>query len=133
MKRFVLLVTLAFTPFCFANAEVWKWVDDDGNVHYGDRPQHESAAGVQLASHRPGSPSAGDASTSAAAPDSADAEAEKAQAYYCEQATEAYNRYASAPKLFETDSDGERRYLSDEEMAKAIADSKASMNEWCSA
>ena len=31
-----------------ATAEVYKWVDEDGRVHFGDRPQAEDAEAIEL-------------------------------------------------------------------------------------
>ncbi len=35
MKEFLLLLFL-FYPFTFSFAEMYKWVDEDGNINYGD-------------------------------------------------------------------------------------------------
>ena len=40
---------LLLTCFCgLANAEVYKWVDADGRVHYGDRPDTERAQEIDI-------------------------------------------------------------------------------------
>ena len=33
-----LLLLLAFTPLCGAQADAYKWVDENGEVHYGQQP-----------------------------------------------------------------------------------------------
>lgn len=38
MKILLLLVCLMFAGLPVANAEVYKWVDEDGNVHFTDTP-----------------------------------------------------------------------------------------------
>ncbi len=38
MKSLLLLVCLVFAGIPVANAEVYKWVDEDGNVHFTDTP-----------------------------------------------------------------------------------------------
>lgn len=38
MKTFLLLVCLVFAGLPLANAEVYKWVDEDGNIHFTDTP-----------------------------------------------------------------------------------------------
>lgn len=40
MKGFILLA-LVCLPF-FAHAGVYKWVDENGNIHFGDRPPAEA-------------------------------------------------------------------------------------------
>ncbi|MBI5783902.1 MAG: DUF4124 domain-containing protein [Rhodocyclales bacterium] len=37
MKRMLLLLALTVASLC-AHAQVYRWVDDKGKVHYGDRP-----------------------------------------------------------------------------------------------
>jgi len=45
-STFFLALALGLTAAAQASAEVYKWVDEDGNVHFGDRPpdteQHET-------------------------------------------------------------------------------------------
>ena len=38
MKRLLLFLILLLSPFGGLYAEVYKWVDDEGHVYYGDRP-----------------------------------------------------------------------------------------------
>jgi hypothetical protein len=54
MKRFI-IVLLAFWPL-IAMADVYKWVDDQGRVHYGDQPRGDSNA-TRLPGFQTGSPS----------------------------------------------------------------------------
>ena len=59
------------------------------------------------------------------------AERETAEAYYCKRATEVFESYLNAPRLYRTNDAGEREYLSEKEAAATIADTKARMNELC--
>ena len=59
------------------------------------------------------------------------AEREKAEAYYCKRATEIYESYVKAPRLYKTNDAGEREYLSKEEAARTIAETRTQMNELC--
>mgnify|MGYP001814147094 FL=1 len=142
MKELIMTIALTLGLCMTANAEVWKWVDADGNVHYGDRPQHASSQGIKLAHHTSGSRSAkssgqGRASSSQSAASAAEgaasesAEGRKAQEYYCNQASEIYASYSKAPRLYRTNADGQREYLSDREAARLLAESKAKVTEWC--
>ena len=54
-----------------------------------------------------------------------------AEAYYCKRAQEIYDSYAKAPRLYKTNSDGERAYLSDKEAAQMISDTKSKVDELC--
>ena len=55
-----------------------------------------------------------------------------AEAYYCKQAPALYNAHANAPRLYKTDKKGKREYLSAKEAAATIAETEASVAEWCS-
>ncbi|MDH3714625.1 MAG: DUF4124 domain-containing protein [Gammaproteobacteria bacterium] len=46
-KVFGLVLLLAFTGAA-AGAKVYKWVDEDGNVHFGDRPPADAAQELQI-------------------------------------------------------------------------------------
>ena len=59
------------------------------------------------------------------------AEREAADAYYCKRATEIFESYLNAPRLYRTNDTGEREYLSEKEAAATIAETKARMNELC--
>lgn len=150
-------LTLAFTPA--ANADIWKWVDADGNTHlvdsqrpiytwidehgkrhYADQPGHEDAISVQLVWHSQGDLEAVDESDSATSGsgyaypgETAEerAERERAEDYYCKRATEIYESYLNAPQLFETDENGNRKYLSKSEAAQTIAETKQQKDALC--
>ena len=143
-----------------AHADIWKWVDASGSVHfvdsmrpiytwvdasgkhhYADKPEQSDATAVQLVWHSSGTLADLDTKDAAAKKDDGAAypgetaeeraAREQAEAYYCERATEAYQSYLGAPKLYRTNDKGEREYLSKEEMAATIADAKAKKEEYC--
>lgn len=160
MKRLLTASVLIFGVVATADADVWMWVDAKGNthfvdtmkpiytwmdefgkVHYSDTPEHEDAVSVELVWHSAGtlddvegnSASEG-TGTGSADPDETPAERaerEQAEAYYCKRATEIYDSYTNAPQLYRTNDAGEREYLSKEEAAKTIADTRARMEELC--
>jgi hypothetical protein len=142
-----------------ANADIWKWVDADGKthfvdtttpiytwidetgkVHYSDTPDHEDAVSVELVWHSPGTlADAGDADEDSGSDGYAypgetaeeRAERENAEAYYCKRATEIFESYLNAPRLYRTSESGDREYLSEADAAATIAETKAKMNELC--
>jgi hypothetical protein len=142
MKQVIAIVFLACGLSVTANADIWKWVDEQGTVHYGDMAARADAVNAERISHASSSRSAsrsgnspavtsrGNDSKSGEARDDAQ-EGENARAYYCKQATDIYESYATAPRLYRTGADGKREYLSDEETAATLAEAKASMAEWC--
>jgi len=56
---------------------------------------------------------------------------EMAEVYYCKQSKEIHSTYVNAPRLYRTNEDGQREYLSDEEAATTLAASEAKVEEWC--
>jgi hypothetical protein len=142
MKELAAIIFLVLGLSLTAYADIWKWVDEQGNVHYGDRPAPEYALKAELVNYAAGKRSAGTSGDSRTAtsrgkdidPDETGDEArarENAQAYYCEQARDIYRSYVDAPRLYRTGEDGQRQYLSDEEAAAALANARASVDEWC--
>lgn len=142
MTKLTAIAILMFGLSLAANADIYKWVDDNGNVHYSDTPARDNGVSAERVSHssvnRPAAASSNGRTDTGVARDSGsreDAEktqaGEDAQAYYCERAKEIYKSYLGAPRLFRTGEDGQREYLSDEEMAAKIAEAEASVAEWC--
>lgn len=158
MKRFAVFV-LGLGISIGAHADIWKWVDaqgkthfvdteksiftwrdEFGKVHYSDKPDHEDAVSVQLVWHSTGQLQDVDSQetekvrkNNARPGESVEEreEREMAEAYYCKRAKEIYDSYLNAPRLYTTNSDGERAYLSDEEAAKTLAETKAKVDELC--
>lgn len=142
MRKLIAIILLVFGPYLAANADIWKWVDENGNVHYSDTPAREYAMNAERVSYGPGNRSAsrsGNSRTNASRGNDIDPQEtpeeerarEDAQAYYCNQARDIYHSYVDAPRLYRTGEDGEREYLSDQEAAAALASAKASVTEWC--
>lgn len=143
MDKLTAIIVLTFGLCLTAHADIWKWVDDQGVVHYGDMPAAEYAKNAELVSYSHGSrPAATSSANQASANRGEDANPgetteetrarEDAQAYYCKQAQDIYRSYVDAPRLYRTGDDGQREYLSDEEAAAQIANAEASIAEWCS-
>lgn len=127
------------THFVDSDHAIYTWVDAYGKVHYSDKPGHEDAVSVQLVWHSAGSlddvEQGQSAAPSAAEQDpdetpSERQEREQAEAYYCNRAREIYDSYRNAPRLYRT-VDGERQYLSDEQAADTLAETKARVDELC--
>jgi hypothetical protein len=138
MRQIIASILLMLGLCVAANADIYKWVDEDGNVHFGDRPTREYAMTAERVRYTPGNRSASTSTngrTSAIQGEDNNAEENRegqdAQAYYCNKAKEIYRSYADAPRLYRTNADGQREYLSDQEAAAALADAEASVAEWC--
>lgn len=159
MKKLITVCAFVLALAPVANADIWKWVDangkthfvdterpiytwidDMGKTHYADHPDHEDAVSVELVWHSEGT--LDENGGSAAAPkedgyaypgETAEQRAERkaAEDYYCKRATEIYDSYMNAPQLYKTDENGKRQYLSKEDAAKTIAETRAKKDELC--
>ena len=138
----LLLASVLFGAASYAN-EIYKWTDEDGNVHYGDRPTGaaaESAETIALAS-RPTSSSAVqqridsrlERQEQRAEARSAREEAEQKAAEErkaAEEKAKLCSEYRSRLEKFVDDS-GERVYLDEAQMQKARSDLQARIEDTC--
>ena len=135
-------------------AQLYKWVDKDGNVRYSDRPPVDAKAS-QL-KPLPAAPSAPAAGTAAAGKkdekpltpeqafqkrqkeqeeqvqkaqkDRAEADANKLN---CDVAQANLRTAESGQRMSSTDKTGERVYLSDAQVAKAAELARQAVKDWC--
>lgn len=125
------------THFVDTRKAIFTWVDENGKRYYSDTPGHEDAVSVQLVWHSSGTledlKNPGTENGYAYPGETAEerAERETAEAYYCKRATEVFESYLNAPRLYRTNDAGDREYLSEEEAAATIAETRARMNELC--
>jgi len=135
-------------------AQLYKWVDKDGNVRYSDRPPVDAKAS-QL-KPPPAAPSAPSAAPAAGGkkdekpltPEQAFQKRQKEQAEQaqksekeradadvarlnCEIAQANVRTAESGQRMSSTDKTGERVYLSDAQVAKAAELARQAVKEWC--
>ena len=125
--------------FVDTNTPIYTWKDERGEVRYSDTPDHEDAVSVELVPVS--SESLADLVKDRDRPEwhyaySSEAQKErarrkKAQAYRCKRATDIYVSYVNAPRLYKTNDRGEREYLSEEEAARTIAEIRSQKDEYC--
>ena len=124
MKKALLLVIFGILP-AVASGQVYRWVDEDGKVHYSDKPV-EQAERVEIRVTRPASSakSTSDASTSSSLDDQIAAEEDpvkkgqlQLKKQECDLARAVLNKYEDAPYLVEKQADGTERFLSKDEVA----------------
>lgn len=116
------IITLLIALFCAGAAqaaEVYKWVDKDGKVHYGDRPKHDAQ---QIMA---------DPADSSAATDPEAAKTAEAKAAECSRKKAQLETYRKASSIKETDSLGRTREYSEEERQKLLALSEQQATEAC--
>lgn len=132
-----------------AHAELYKWTDAQGKVHYTDQPPTLNSQTVKHST-------AGQAETTTKATQSLDAkeqdyqkrrkeaedarakaekEAEKARIARenCDKARKNLStlQNADTPRVYTTNAAGQRTYMDDSARASAIADSQKSVSEFC--
>ncbi len=138
--RLILCLSLALAVGAGWAAEVYMAVAPDGTVIYSDRPTAPDAkpVGVDVT---PASPRAsagpvrdGEPRAEPDADYGTETESEltaEQRAQNCEVARERVARYANARRLFRERPDGEREYLSDEEIDEVRARAAADVETWC--
>lgn len=131
-----------------AGAQVYKWTDENGQVHYSDRappnatqikgPTPPTTAAPPAASApATGSDAAPPEAVSTPAPDSpaarqVRADVAKAREEQCKRATEAYNQSVRARRVYREGENGERTFLSDAEADAMRLQLRAEMDTACS-
>lgn len=149
MRRYSAIIAcmLAVGLAAGVRADIWKWVDAQGTVHYSDRPVpgavlvkgHDSASD-DSSSEPAGDQKSPDASSQqltdqlnkeeaarAVQKDEADARAKQ-----CKQATDNYNKLIQARRIYNTDSSGGRQYLSDDQADQERLQARVDMESACS-
>ena len=140
-------LALLATP---AFADVYKWLDPQGRIHYTDRPPPADAklvsveAGGGTHSQHAAPAPAGGAAAPAAAPlpaptpteaarlkKSVDADVAGARAEQCKTAQEHYQKYVTSRRIFREGPHKERIYLPDAEADLARMNARRDVEELC--
>lgn len=151
MKRVVVCVALVLWSG-LASAVVYKWVDSQGKVQYGDRPPDGVQAEVvellrthtsARAAPAPG-PAGGPQSAKAATGDPNDAknvtdkskqavaaDVAAARQAACQEAQARYKQLVEGRHIYKTGENGERAYLSAEEIDSERLNAKRDVDETC--
>jgi len=150
LKSLLLLaLTTGMVAAGTAAADVYKYKDEKGNIHYTDKPPELPAERLSVKSQRTDVVAAQersqaeqqqanaasqqrDQARNQAADQKAGAElSAKSKAESCAKARERYDTYMNSQRLYEEDENGERRYLTAEQIDTARASAKASMDVLC--
>ena len=150
MKR-VLLCAALLVWSGMASAVVYKWIDVQGKLQYGDRPPDGVHAEVveglgnraarAAAPTRPAAtpPGAGQPANGGASPASPDAAAKQAVAAdvaqtkdkQCTDAQDRYKRLIEGRRLYKEGTNGERQYLTSEEIDSERLSAKQEIDAIC--
>jgi hypothetical protein len=151
MKR-VLLCAALIAWSGMASAVVYKWVDAQGKIQYGDRPpdgvhaevvemlgNHAARSAPSRASASASSSASQSSKSAARAPTAQDISAQKAvdddvaqtRDKQCADAQERYKKLIEGRKLFKSGADGERQYLTSEEIDSERLNAKREVDSIC--
>jgi len=144
MKR-VLLCAALIAWSGLASAVVYKWVDAQGKIQYGDRPPDgvhaevvellgnhvaHAAAPARAATAQPAgspkNPAAADPAKQAVAEDVSEVRDKQ-----CADAQDRYKKLIEGRKLYKTGADGERQYLTSEEIDSERVNAKRDVDSIC--
>jgi hypothetical protein len=118
---------------------ILKWVDENGNVHYGDAPPVKTkteSVRVQSAPSNPGKAlprlSTPDGAQQAAGGNNAESQVSKEQASkICEAARQDLVIIGTSTRIQMQEADGTSRYLSDAEIAERKTRSQTEVDRFC--
>jgi Domain of unknown function (DUF4124) len=149
MKRFLLCAAL-LTWSGLASAVVYKWTDAQGKLQYGDRPPTGVHAEVvellgthaaRSAPSRPESSAPGSTASkpspgnSAATEDptkkAVDEDVAQVKEKQCTDAQDRYKKLIEGRRIFKTGADGERQYLTSEEIDSERVNAKREIDAVC--
>lgn len=145
--KWTCFVLLALAMAQMTQAGVYRWVDKDGTVHFGDQPPVDVKQKTEI---KP-PPKAGVVPATSATPAVQDAEfrkrqadraehekksatAEKAKAdkeERCRKMKTSVDEMQSGIRLYDYDKSGQRYYLDEQQVAKARADAKSAYAKEC--
>jgi hypothetical protein len=149
-RKILIACTVAALGFSGAvlSGEIYKWTDDDGNVHYEDRPIGDEVERMDIQSRSTNNSSVQasiDArreretnraeARSKRSEDADSASDEKVaaddRAVKCQKSRARMERYLQARRLYNEDDAGERVYLGDSEIMKAREKAQAEIQKHC--
>ena len=139
MKR-VILCALLLAWSTLASAVVYKWVDAQGKIQYGDRPPdgvHAEVVEGLGRDSRPASapPSAAKAPAAPVAPSdlkkAVQVDVSSTREKQCTDAQERYKKLIEGRHIYKTGDNGERVYLSSQEIDEERVNAKKDIDDIC--
>jgi len=149
MKEWGLVVVLTiFTPAVWAAGGVYKWVDEQGRVHYGERPPASSQSQEMQLKQQPTQGLSVDEPSreeqqqrllrafeeeraqKEEAKQKSKAEAAERERN-CGRARDRLTRYQRSGFIYDIDQQGNRRILNDAEREATMREAEAAVRHWC--
>jgi hypothetical protein len=113
-----------------ASTKVYRWVDEEGVVHYADQPRSSEAESVTIRDSRPAPPSASSAPAATGEEERASGQ-QRLSDERCAAARKRLDTYQRAPFLFETDAQGKRRILGEQEREEVMEAARQEVEQAC--
>ena len=143
-KAALLALALAL-PAAVLASDIYKWVDENGVVHFGDRPAGDAPVEIVDVASEPTDPAVVQARIEARRSASADAPGEPSQELTeeqieaqerertekCAMFKERLQTFLTSRRLYREDENGERVYLDEEQTLAARADVQQKILEYC--
>jgi hypothetical protein len=144
---YLIIVALSVSGIALAN-DIYKWTDDDGNVHYGDRPSGDASEERVAISSRPTDPGQVQArvqsgherdvatpeevAAASTGPSEEELQAQaKERAQKCETYKARLQKFVTSRRLYRQDENGERVYLDEEQAQAARERVENQVQEYC--
>jgi hypothetical protein len=150
MKYLIGLTTLFLLTLSPLHAELYKWVDEQGKVHYSDQPAGEKTKSESKLNipNEPAATAGGDSNKTwqekdlefqkrrtgaaeAEAKKQKEAEEAKTKRENCEKAKLNLSLLESTTPVYTYDEKTGRRYLNETQRTEAIAKARKAVGDWC--
>ena len=142
----ILLIAMLLFFSALVNAGIYKWTDENGKVHYGDKPTASSAE-LNISVEQSSNTTSGDETREERRQRISDSMTEDRLARdkkktedkqkkadkkrLCNQSKDRLKNYKRANRLYNLKKDGNRNILSDESRKKAISDLEKEIRRNC--
>lgn len=127
----LLLLGCLLAPGLASAGKVYRWVDAQGRVHYGDQPARDARELQQLDAPRPAASGAATAQGQSEPTGEASEEEAAARAAACTAKREQLKSYETATTLIEKDTLGREREYSSEERAQLVERARSEVQGLC--
>jgi len=154
LQKIVLGLVMAGLAAVAAAETVYKWVDSRGQIYYTDLPPRQADAKILGVFHEtsgivgdeeeedgdaaggetPETPPAVESGSPGVSSDAAatvQADVANARFKQCKDAQERYKVYIESHRLFRQTPDGQRQYLTDQELTEARVRAKQAVDDYC--
>ncbi len=132
---FVMMLAVSSAGMAFAS-DIYKWTDEQGNIHYGDRPMNEASEERLGVSSRPNEERAAAKEAAVSKPAAPTPEELQAQAMERQEKCATYKarlqKFLISGRLFRADENGERVYLDEDEILAARERAQKRVVKYCS-